>query len=819
MKKYIIFVLLLSFLFSNVAFAASLSRGSKGDSVLNLQKYLVTKGLLQGNPDGVFGRKTLNAVKEFQKLQGIKQDGVVGVKSLEFINNDISKNNFTLPPVNIPVIGVNPATSSIKNSSNLNSINTPIMGLNITSTGSSLGSTDSVSALNSKAIVAPKGLLDFKNWTLAGGATVDKDGVLHFSAYGQNATSPFIPVPSRTLNYGFTAIPSAEFYAKSISPHSPFKIQNKTALLSGSSYFDKNYQPTQNWGKYFGNGSTFTGEVNTWSSGNLYGYVGGPEITYIKVSIESNSEYTAPSYDVRNFSMNFEPISPFCGSTANLDKNNALSTVPTENLCSITYSSVLADNSSNRTYSVPASSNVNLDKANSVYTWSCGVNICKAPAKSDAKTTIDGATTIKNITTQNYNGVNYFIISGNFSSKDNVVLINTKENKPSYESSSQINVLVPADTAQYNISVVVLNTKTNIKSNSYTVTSLSETTKKVDNTNKKPVITGAQGYDPSLTPSNTTYISPNKFLVIYGNFADKDNTLIFNGVPYKGSQLAYESNSQINFKLGDLSRVVSSTATISVQNSNGISNVYSIGIFLTVNGLPITVNSYATGAGTANPVASDLRNGSIVPTPSTPAPAACGTYPSNLCLSGTASSANLDTISKKYVWSCGNGTTTGLLSCSAPYVGAVNGVCGRATNTEAPYSLIGAADADFMCYTGTSSSLTQKSDGTFSWYCNGSPASAGVNAGSSVICANRTASGVSSDIPTTLVAPAAPVATNGVCGGASYVWSPQEPTNNFCSAGTASRTTKNSDGTFSWTCAGVGAGAQTASCQNIYSGR
>ena len=52
-----------------------LKLGSKGENVKLLQSFLKL------NPDGDFGPKTENAVKKWQKLNGLKDDGVVGPKT------------------------------------------------------------------------------------------------------------------------------------------------------------------------------------------------------------------------------------------------------------------------------------------------------------------------------------------------------------------------------------------------------------------------------------------------------------------------------------------------------------------------------------------------------------------------------------------------------------------------------------------------------------------------------------------------------------------------------------------------------------------
>lgn len=56
----------------------TLRKGSKGESVKELQTLLNEKGFDCGKVDGDFGTKTLSAVKAFQKANGLVVDGVVG---------------------------------------------------------------------------------------------------------------------------------------------------------------------------------------------------------------------------------------------------------------------------------------------------------------------------------------------------------------------------------------------------------------------------------------------------------------------------------------------------------------------------------------------------------------------------------------------------------------------------------------------------------------------------------------------------------------------------------------------------------------------
>ena len=70
------FVLLASL--SPAASAASLQRGDSGKEVTTLQKKLRNWGYYSGPVDGVFGGGTEEAVKYFQRKNGLTADGVVG---------------------------------------------------------------------------------------------------------------------------------------------------------------------------------------------------------------------------------------------------------------------------------------------------------------------------------------------------------------------------------------------------------------------------------------------------------------------------------------------------------------------------------------------------------------------------------------------------------------------------------------------------------------------------------------------------------------------------------------------------------------------
>jgi len=58
--------------------ATEVGWGSRGESVRQVQQKLIQYGYLQGTADGVFGKKTYDAVVWFQRKNGLRVDGVVG---------------------------------------------------------------------------------------------------------------------------------------------------------------------------------------------------------------------------------------------------------------------------------------------------------------------------------------------------------------------------------------------------------------------------------------------------------------------------------------------------------------------------------------------------------------------------------------------------------------------------------------------------------------------------------------------------------------------------------------------------------------------
>ena len=69
--------------------------GSRGNEVKQIQEKLKRWGYYNGNVDGIYGTKTLNAVKSFQKKNGLVVDGIAGKKTLNAMGITSSSGNST----------------------------------------------------------------------------------------------------------------------------------------------------------------------------------------------------------------------------------------------------------------------------------------------------------------------------------------------------------------------------------------------------------------------------------------------------------------------------------------------------------------------------------------------------------------------------------------------------------------------------------------------------------------------------------------------------------------------------------------------------
>ena len=91
----------------------TLKRGSKGKYVQLAQMKLVNKGYDIGScgVDGDFGKATEAAVKQFQRDWGLTQDGIVGAKTWDVLNSEVSRTTYT---VHIPFLTRDQAEALIK---------------------------------------------------------------------------------------------------------------------------------------------------------------------------------------------------------------------------------------------------------------------------------------------------------------------------------------------------------------------------------------------------------------------------------------------------------------------------------------------------------------------------------------------------------------------------------------------------------------------------------------------------------------------------------------------------------------------------------
>ncbi len=94
-KRLAVFCLALAFLFLSCCPAVALEsttlcHGMQGEEVRRLQQALITLGYLKGTADGIYGNKTENAVRAFQRKNRLSCDGLAGTKTLQLIMTLVS---------------------------------------------------------------------------------------------------------------------------------------------------------------------------------------------------------------------------------------------------------------------------------------------------------------------------------------------------------------------------------------------------------------------------------------------------------------------------------------------------------------------------------------------------------------------------------------------------------------------------------------------------------------------------------------------------------------------------------------------------------
>ena len=83
MKKFISLMMVVVTLFLTPGEILALSKyGSRGTEVRNIQTRLKKWGYMNGTVDGIYGKKTVEAVKKFQRKHGLTADGIAGPATL-----------------------------------------------------------------------------------------------------------------------------------------------------------------------------------------------------------------------------------------------------------------------------------------------------------------------------------------------------------------------------------------------------------------------------------------------------------------------------------------------------------------------------------------------------------------------------------------------------------------------------------------------------------------------------------------------------------------------------------------------------------------
>lgn len=76
-----------------VVSALVLKQGSKGEVVKSAQQKLKNWGYYKGAVDGIYGAKTKEAVKYFQRKNNLTSDGIIGPKTLQALGIVVNDNN------------------------------------------------------------------------------------------------------------------------------------------------------------------------------------------------------------------------------------------------------------------------------------------------------------------------------------------------------------------------------------------------------------------------------------------------------------------------------------------------------------------------------------------------------------------------------------------------------------------------------------------------------------------------------------------------------------------------------------------------------
>lgn len=98
-----------------VAKQQTLRYGSEGEEVKKLQNRLITLGYLSGKADGIYGKNTKAAVKEFQKKNNLSADGVAGVLTQDTLYSSKVQDNKIPTTTTLRVGAISSAVADMQN--------------------------------------------------------------------------------------------------------------------------------------------------------------------------------------------------------------------------------------------------------------------------------------------------------------------------------------------------------------------------------------------------------------------------------------------------------------------------------------------------------------------------------------------------------------------------------------------------------------------------------------------------------------------------------------------------------------------------------
>ena len=194
----------------------TLRAGMSGTDVQQLQENLIQLGYLSGKADGVYGVKTVAAVRAFQKANGLTQDGTAGVNTLKALYSGTAKEAEKVTPTE--------SSSDSKSGTNTNTA--------VTSSSLKQGSTGSqVTALQNKLIslgyLTGKADGVFGSKTTAAVKAFQKDNKLDADGVAGSKTL------TKLNNATPTPAPTAKGATPTPKPASSTPVPGGTEALSG----------------------------------------------------------------------------------------------------------------------------------------------------------------------------------------------------------------------------------------------------------------------------------------------------------------------------------------------------------------------------------------------------------------------------------------------------------------------------------------------------------------------------------------------------------------------------------------------------------